>query len=55
MKVDERSKQLLDLCISVRLRILNGRYTGDTYGKIKSETYWSKRSRLRNYIRRIVK
>lgn len=33
MKVDERGKQLLDLCISARLRILNGRCTGDSYGK----------------------
>ncbi|MEW8547303.1 MAG: hypothetical protein AB2693_27665, partial [Candidatus Thiodiazotropha sp.] len=32
-KIDERGKQLLDLCISGRLRILNGRSTGDSYGK----------------------
>lgn len=32
-KVDERGKQLIDLCISTRLRILNGRCTGDNYGK----------------------
>ena len=32
-KVDERGKQLIDLCISTRLRILNGRCTWDNYGK----------------------
>ncbi|MEW8548121.1 MAG: endonuclease/exonuclease/phosphatase family protein, partial [Candidatus Thiodiazotropha sp.] len=33
MKVDERGKRLLDICISARLRILNGRTTGDLNGK----------------------
>ena len=32
-KVDERGKQVIDLCISSRLRILNGRSNGDNYGK----------------------
>lgn len=33
MKVDSRGKQLLDLCIASKLRILNGRMWGDSYGK----------------------
>lgn len=31
-KVDERGKRLLDICISARLRILNGRTFGDSNG-----------------------
>ncbi|CAG2201919.1 unnamed protein product [Mytilus edulis] len=33
IKVDSRGKQLLDLCIASKLRILNGRMWGDSYGK----------------------
>ena len=32
-KIDERGKQLLDLCIGTKMRILNGRFLGDTRGK----------------------
>lgn len=32
-KVDERGKQILEMCISQKLRILNGRMFGDTLGK----------------------
>jgi hypothetical protein len=32
-KVDNRGKQLLDLCIGSKLRFLNGRMWGDSYGK----------------------
>ncbi|CAG2229367.1 unnamed protein product [Mytilus edulis] len=32
-KVDSRGKQLLDLCISSKLRIVNGRLWGDSSGK----------------------
>ncbi|VDI41162.1 Hypothetical predicted protein [Mytilus galloprovincialis] len=32
-KVDVRGRQLLDLCISTKMRILNGRVLGDLYGK----------------------
>ena len=33
VKVDERGKQVIDLCISSQLKILNGRCIGDNYGK----------------------
>lgn len=33
LKIDDRGKRLLDLCISARLRILNGRTLGDINGK----------------------
>ncbi|MCU7801461.1 MAG: endonuclease/exonuclease/phosphatase family protein [gamma proteobacterium symbiont of Lucinoma myriamae] len=32
-KIDDRGKQLIDLCISTRMRILNGRCIGDSFGK----------------------
>ena len=32
-KVDERGKQVIELCISPRMRILNGRTLGDSFGK----------------------
>jgi hypothetical protein len=32
-KVDNRGKKLLDLCIGSKLRFLNGRMWGDSYGK----------------------
>ena len=32
-KLDDRGKQILDMCISSRMRILNGRTTGDLLGK----------------------
>ena len=32
-KIDTRGKQLLDMCIGSKLRILNGRMTGDSLGK----------------------
>ena len=32
-KIDTRGKQLLELCISANMRILNGRTFGDLYGK----------------------
>lgn len=32
-KVDERGKQIIDMCITSRMRILNGRSTGDCLGK----------------------
>ena len=37
-KVDNRSKELIDLCIGQNLRILNGRTFGDIFGKITSYT-----------------
>ena len=32
-KVDDRGKQIIDMCITSRMRILNGRTTGDFLGK----------------------
>ena len=32
-KVDDRGKQINELCISTRMRILNGRTLGDSFGK----------------------
>ena len=32
-KVDDRGKQINELCISSRMRILNGRTLGDSFGK----------------------
>ena len=37
-KVDDRGKQLNELCISSRMRILNGRTLGDFYGKFTCQT-----------------
>jgi hypothetical protein len=31
-RIDQRRKELLDLCISNQLRILNGRVLGDIFG-----------------------
>ena len=42
-KVDERGKQLNEVCIASRLRILNGRTLGDLFGKYTCQkTYRSK-------------
>lgn len=33
-KIDSRDKDLLDLCISQKIKILNGRIFGDSFGKL---------------------
>ena len=44
-KVDERGKQVIELCISSRMRILNGGTLGDSLASLHAKIYWCKCSR----------
>ena len=49
-KMDDRGKQVNELCISSRMRILNGRTVGDSFGKFTCQKPTSERVTERHYL-----